>query len=253
MDGVTGKIIVSFLRPLWTRDRKDVAGAVGTDLTLDQMADIVERVKIADTGFAFLAMSNGNVLAVNARAGEKTLGISNSSPFGVLTARCARAVRSAIAALPLDQDNDGVIQTISLNQNGESVPYIVVLKQLQPTNLWTVGPITQETMSVGVVVPEREIYAALYAAQDSISAATNRILIYQIIAIIVSMLIVFARRLRNFQADHGWAERACRCGPAPADEGLFGPRERSHTRRGRRGRRRLQPNGGGDQLPHGEP
>ena len=43
------------------------------------MADIVQRVKIADTGFAFLAMSNGNVLAVTPE-GEKTLGISNSSP-----------------------------------------------------------------------------------------------------------------------------------------------------------------------------
>ncbi len=189
MDGVTGKIIVSFLRPVWTRDRKDLAGAVGTDLTLDQMADIVERVKIADTGFAFLAMSNGNVLAVTPE-GEKTLGISNSSP-SVFDRSLRKSGQKSIAALPLDQDNDGVIQTISLNQNGESVPYIVVLKKLQPTNMWTVGPITQETMSVGVVVPEREIYAALYAAQDSISAATNRILIYQIIAIIVSMLIVF--------------------------------------------------------------
>jgi phosphoserine phosphatase RsbU/P len=189
MDGVTGKIIVSFLRPVWTRDRKDLAGAVGTDLTLDQMADIVERVKIAETGFAFLAMSNGNVLAVTPE-GEKTLGISNSSP-SVFDRSLRKSNQSAIVSLPLDQDNDSVIQTILLDQAGERVPYIVVLKKLQPTNMWSTGPITREAMSVGVVVPEREIYAALYAAQNSISAATNRILIYQIIAIFVSMLIVF--------------------------------------------------------------
>ena len=47
---------------------------VGADLTLDQLAEIVESVKIAETGFGFLAMSNGNVLAVTP-AGEKTLGI----------------------------------------------------------------------------------------------------------------------------------------------------------------------------------
>jgi sigma-B regulation protein RsbU (phosphoserine phosphatase) len=190
MDGVTGKIIVSFMRPVWTRDRKDLAGVIGADLTLDQMADIVQSVKIADTGFAFLAMSNGNVLAVTP-AGEKTLGISNSSP-SVFDRSLHKSSQAAIASLPLDQANDGVIQTISLDHQGEKLNYIIVLKQLKPTNMWTAGPITKETMTVGIVVPEREIYATLIATQDSISQATNRILLYQLAAIIVALLIVFA-------------------------------------------------------------
>jgi len=190
MDGVTGKLIVSFMRPVWTKDRTDVAGVVGADLTLDQMADIVQSVKIADTGFAFLAMSNGNVLAVTPE-GEKTLGISNSSP-SVFDRSLRKSTQPAIAGLPLDQVNDGVVQTITLDQNGQEVKYIVVLQTLQPTNMWnTSGPIRRESMSVGIVVPEHEIYAALYAAQASISDATNRILIYQIAAIVVSLLIVF--------------------------------------------------------------
>ncbi|TIV90621.1 MAG: HAMP domain-containing protein, partial [Mesorhizobium sp.] len=85
-----------------------------------------------------------------------------------------------------------VIQHIMLDNNGERVPYIVVLKRLKPTNLWSSGPIKSETMSVGIVVPEREIYASLFAAQQSISRATNRILLFQVGAIIVSLLIVFA-------------------------------------------------------------
>ncbi|MET0166909.1 MAG: SpoIIE family protein phosphatase [Vicinamibacterales bacterium] len=190
MDGVTGKLIVSFMRPVWTKDRTDLAGVVGADLTLDQMADIVQSVRIADTGFAFLAMSNGNVLAVTPE-GEQTLGISNSSP-SVFDRSLRESTQPAIASLPLDQDNDGVVQTITLNHDGENVRYIVILKKLRPTNMWnSSGPIRRETMSVGIVVPERVIYAALYAAQASISDATNRILIYQIAAIIVSLLIVF--------------------------------------------------------------
>lgn len=189
-DGVTGKLIVSFMRPVWTKDRTDVAGVVGTDLTLDQMADIVQSVRIAETGFAFLAMSNGNVLAVTPE-GEKTLGIGNSSP-SVFDRSLRKSIQPAIAGLPLDQKNDGTVQTITLDNNGEEVKYIVVLQTLQPTNMWnTSGPARREIMSVGIVVPEREIYAALYAAQASISAATDRILIYQIAAIIVSLLIVF--------------------------------------------------------------
>jgi len=191
MDGVTGKLIVSFFRPVWMKDRKGIAGVVGADLTLDQMADIVQSVRIAETGFAFLAMSNGNVLAVTPE-GEKTLGIKNSNP-SVFDRSIRKSAQPAIASLPLDQNNDGAIQRIMLNEGDESVPYIVVLEKLQPTNMWSSsGPIQREAMSVGIVVPEREIYASLLAAQESISQATNRILTYQVIAIIVSLLIVFA-------------------------------------------------------------
>ena len=35
-------------------------------------------------------------------------------------------------------------------------------------------------MSLGIVVPEREIYASLYCRAGQISQATNRILLYQI-------------------------------------------------------------------------
>lgn len=190
MDGITGKIIVSFMRPVWNRARTDLAGVVGADLTLDQMAEIVESVKIADTGFAFLAMSNGNVLAVTP-AGEKTLGIGNSSP-SVFDRSLSKSTQAAIASLPLDQDNDGAIQTISLDHEGEKVNYIVVLKKLNPTNMWSAGPIIEETMTVGIVVPEHEIYATLIATQNAISQATDRILLYQLAAIIVALMIVFA-------------------------------------------------------------
>lgn len=195
-DAITGKLIVSFFNPLWTKDRTGVAGTAGADITLDQLAEIVENVKIAGTGFGFLTMSNGNVVAINP-AGETIIGLKSSSDTGTqgvtgLERSLRNSTQPAITSLPLDKNNDGVIQHIMLDNQGESVPYIVVLKRLRSTNLWSSGPIKPETMSVGIVVPEREIYAALFAAQDGISRATNRILIYQIIAIAVSLLIVFA-------------------------------------------------------------
>ena len=195
-DAITGKLIVSFFRPLWTQDRSDIAGTVGTDITLDQLIEVVQSVKVAESGFGFLTMSNGNVLAVN-KTSEKTLGIeaaSGASGQGVTGVE--RSLRSstqpAIASLSLDQANDDVIQHIFLDEAGEKVPYLVVLKRLKPTNFWSGGPVQSETMSVGIVVPEREIYASLIAAQDNISAATNRIVIYQILAILLCMLVVLA-------------------------------------------------------------
>ena len=193
-DAITGKLIVSFFHPLWTADRRDVAGIAGADITLDQLAEIVEHVKVAETGFGFLAMSNGNVAAIN-RTGEKIIGLraatdaTNQGVTGV-DRSLRNSSQKAIASLPLDAD--GVIHHISLRENGEDVPYLVVTKQLRPSNLWVNGPVQREVMSLGIVVREHEIYASLIAAREQIARATNRILLYQILAVLVSLLIVAA-------------------------------------------------------------
>jgi len=193
-DAITGKLIVSFFHPLWTPDRHGVAGAAGADITLTQLAEIVENVKVAQSGFGFLTMSNGNVVAINP-VGEKIIGLrasNDAAAKGVtgLDRSLRNSVQKAITTLPLDAD--GVIQHISLDEQGEKVPYLVVVKQLHATNLWVEGPVQREVMSLGIVVPEREIYASLIAAKEEISRATNRILLYQIMAVLVSLMIVTA-------------------------------------------------------------
>jgi sigma-B regulation protein RsbU (phosphoserine phosphatase) len=191
-DAITGKLIVSFFRPLWSSDRRRVAGVAGADITLEQMAEIVEHVKVAESGFGFMAMSDGNVVAINP-IGEKVMGLHASSEAGSqgvtgLDRSLRRSTQPAIASLPLERD--GLLQHVLLAEDGEEVPYLVLLKQLQPTNLWVSGPVRRETMQLGIVVPEREIYASLFAAQAGISRATKRILIYQILALFVSLLFV---------------------------------------------------------------
>ncbi|MBP1861744.1 SpoIIE family protein phosphatase [Rhizobium herbae] len=191
-DAITGRLIVSFFQPLWSGGGKRVAGAAGADITLDQLAQIVENVKVADHGFGFLTMSDGNVVAINP-VGEKVIGLrassdTNSAGVTGVERSLRKSGQPAIAQLPLGQD--GLLQHILLNENGEKVPYLVVVKSLEPTNLWGSGPVRRETMSLGIVVPEREIYASLFAAQAKISQATNRILIYQILALLVSLVFV---------------------------------------------------------------
>ncbi|MCA0338579.1 MAG: cache domain-containing protein, partial [Proteobacteria bacterium] len=135
LDGITGKIIVSFFQPLTTPDRKDLNGIVGVDLTLDQLADIVKSVKIAETGFAFLSMSNGNVLAVT-EDGEKTLGVKINNESG-FDRRLAHSSQAAIAGLAMPSSPETVLTTLTLKENGEDVPYVVLLKQLNAENLYT--------------------------------------------------------------------------------------------------------------------
>ncbi|HTJ57165.1 MAG TPA: SpoIIE family protein phosphatase [Devosiaceae bacterium] len=186
-DGVTGKTIVSFFQPLLTPDRKDVDGVVGVDLTLDQMAQIIETVKIADTGFAFLAQSNGNVLAVTP-AGQRTLGITtDSSGFSRLL---SGSNQPGIAKLNLPADGTPLMRHVALEQNGRAVPYVVVMKRLSPTNLYSgKGPVTADALSLGLMVPEGEIYASLTAAQAEISDSARGIIALQIGAVLLSLLL----------------------------------------------------------------
>ena len=195
VDAITGQWVVTLFNPLYNAARSDVAGGVAVDITLDQLVDLVESVNIAETGFGFLAMSNGNVLATS-ELGEQTLGLvaADASGQGVtgVDRLLGRSTQAAIASLELPSDQTTVLKHIFLEQDGEQVPYLVVLKQLRPSNLWNGESIVAETMSLGFVVSEREIYQSLISVQENISDATTRIVNYQIIILLVSLLIVLA-------------------------------------------------------------
>ena len=229
---------------------------VAVDITLDQLASLVESVNIAETGFGFLAMGNGNVIATN-KVGEQTLGLVSSDVSGQGVTGVIRSLKDsnqeAIKTLALPSDGGTVIKHIFLKKDGEEVPYLVVLKQLTPTNLWSGADIAKETMSLGFVVSEREIYASLIAAQDNISKSTSRIVNYQILAFLVSLIIVFfavfaisGRITAGLSALAGAARRL--------ENKDYSVRVDIPTaRRGRRGRPRLQPDGRGNQLSHRKP
>jgi len=193
IDSTSGSMVVSYFDPLYTPDRKAIAGGVAVDLTLDQLVNLVESVNIAETGFGFLATSNGNVLATNA-LGERTLGLSASDVGGQGVTGVTRSLRAsgqaAIAGLELPQGRDTVLRHIFLEEKGEKVPYLVVLKQLAPSNLWNGKSIVAETMTLGFVVSERDIYHSLFSAQANISNATRNIVNYQVLVILASLLAV---------------------------------------------------------------
>ena len=194
VDAITGILIVSFFHPLWTADRTDVAGMVAVDITLDQLTSLVESITIADTGFGYLLMSNGNVIAIN-ESGEATIGLVASEGGGQGVTGIDRSIRSsihpAIADMQLPTGSDVTIQHLTLDQSGEDTDYLIVQKQLRPTNLWNLDGIGKENMTVGFVVSEEEVYQLLTAVESGISDATSRIYNLQIAVLLVSLLIVF--------------------------------------------------------------
>jgi sigma-B regulation protein RsbU (phosphoserine phosphatase) len=148
IDAITGKLIVSFFRPLWTADRKDVAGMTAADVTLEQLAEIVEGVRLADTGFAFLAQSDSNVIAVKSE-NEARLGLKIGSAAGQgvtgLNRKLSESTQAGVAGLALPSDEKTIFATIMIQENGVDVPYLVALHRLSGVNLWDAGKIRGHT------------------------------------------------------------------------------------------------------------
>lgn len=192
LDAGGGGAVLTVFQPLWDRERERFAGAVGADITLDQIIREVQDLRLAETGFAFLAQENGNVFAVNP-AGKQRLGLreaSGSSGGGVdifqqfLRDSSDPAIRAL--ALPL---GDAVDYRDPVEIAGED--HVVVLKRLDPANAWSGGAeIEPERWTLGFVVPAAEIYAPLHAAQATIRASTRGILVSQAAIMLVALAVV---------------------------------------------------------------
>ncbi|MES0884494.1 SpoIIE family protein phosphatase [Roseibium sp. SCP14] len=195
IDAITGAKIVSFFFPLWTQDRSDVAGMTAVDITLDQLSSLVENVKIAETGFGFLTSSAGNVLAVS-DAGASALGLVSVGGEGQGVTGINRFLSQSrypeVANLVLPHNTGTVIDNINLGgENGKADEgYIVVLKELAPINLWDGEKIVAENLTLGFMVANDEIYAPLTAVRQELSEATQRIVSWQVAALLVSLMIV---------------------------------------------------------------
>lgn len=195
-DAITGNMIVTFFHPLWNKERTDCAGAVAVDITLEQLADLVDTVRVAETGFGFLASSDGNVLAVP-QQGERTLGIkmeNDSTTAGVtnMVRKLNKSLYRDVAALKLPTGVETIIERVQLKSGAARTPYLMVLRRLPEMNLWADNKIGSDHLVLGFVVPERELYASLYAAEGKMEAATTRIRNWQIAILVFSLALVLS-------------------------------------------------------------
>lgn len=196
VDATTGNLIVSYFNPLYNKDRTDVAGMIGIDITLQQLTELVGGVKIADTGFAFLSQQNGNILTVNA-AGEALLGLQSQNATGAGVTGIDRSLAKSrfpdIANLKMPPPGTTTITHVDVERDGKTEGLLVALKPLEPLNMWQPNAgIAAERLMLGFVVPDREIYASLYAAQGQINNATSRIVTGILISVLTFLVLVLA-------------------------------------------------------------
>ncbi len=190
-DAGGGGLVTTFFHPLWSPDRKTFAGAVGIDLTLNQIVDYIKDQKLYDSGFAFLAQSSGNVLAVNAD-GERLLGLRQAKGaigggVDVLSRSLSASAHRSVAELQLPQ-RDGATYT-EIGIDGQI--HVVVLQRMAPFEIWPgqlgIGP---EHWTLGLVVPAREIFESLTKARAAIDESVTSIFAQQTVITLLTLLSV---------------------------------------------------------------
>ncbi len=204
LDAAGGGIIVSCFHPLWEENYTAFGGAAATDFSLSNIVDLIQGVKLAKTGFAFIAQSKGNVLAVH-EAGEKVLGVtlktenekgSTAEEEGVnlLDRNLNKSAQAAIRSLPLPLPRDDKIHMHS-NINlavtgGGQEEHVIVMKRMPPFLTYTGNSIKQESWILGFVVPENEIYEALIETKKSLENTVANTLVSQIFVALASLALV---------------------------------------------------------------
>jgi sigma-B regulation protein RsbU (phosphoserine phosphatase) len=190
-DAGGGGLVMTIFHPLWTKDRQGIAAAFGLDLTLTQIIKYIQDVKLAETGFAFLAQANGNVVAVN-ESGATRLGLqakADKQGLELLQRLLKDSKEPQVAAIELPKDA-GVQYLDEVQIGGE--PHIMVLQQLATFQTLNDGKLAPENWTLGFVVPKKEIYASLYAAQRAIEESRTSIVTSQAFIAIGSILVLMA-------------------------------------------------------------
>lgn len=178
-DAAGGGLVMTAFHPLWSKDRQSFAGMTALDLTLAQLVASIKDVKLAQTGFAFLAQTDGNVLAVN-DSGARKLGIESATnkaePGAAFLKRYLKDSKDTqVSELVLPKDANVDYHDIMIA--GE--PHIIVLQRLKPVNSFSNSAISTEYWTLGFVVPKSEMYASLYAARAAIQQTQTSIVTSQ--------------------------------------------------------------------------
>ena len=188
LDAAGGGIIVSVFHPVWKwhpDKHATFAGAAAMDFSLEDIVDLVRDVKLAKSGFAFITQSDGNVMAINA-SGESVLGlktISSASGVNMQKRELGQSSQANVRDLQLPQDDQvHSKQLVLVNAQGHQDPYILTTLRLPSVQMWensgvsSAARIRDEFWTLGFVVPEKEIYESLTAAQSEIKSTLRGIL-----------------------------------------------------------------------------
>lgn len=164
-------IVMTMFYPLWDSEENEFAGAVALDLSLDKIIEDVLAIRVAETGFAFLMNSTGEIIAMPDE-GYALLGIEQEAiPHGGLVFTSGLIENSSETAVrELAQtilNNDEGITDLHLSGDppGPGNGHLVSFASLPPL---ANNRYEEDVWKVGVVVPEAEILQIVQSTERAI-------------------------------------------------------------------------------------
>ncbi len=184
-------IVMTMFYPLWDKDKNDFAGAIGLDLSLDKIIEDVLSIRVAETGFAFLINSNGEVIAMP-EEGYALLGIEQAEiQRGGLTftsGLVADARETAVKQFSstLLTENEGIYE-LNLTENATlDNGHLISFASLPPLSN---NQYEEDIWKLAVVVPEAEILQIVQSTEAAITNNSRQVSFFSLLLVVASLII----------------------------------------------------------------
>ena len=199
-------LVVSMFYPLWNKQTKTFAGAVGADITLNKIIENVLSFKVAQTGFAFLMNGQGEVVAMP-ETGFKLFGINLTETQqgslryyrGALATSDNPVVKQMADAVLANEK--GILKLNFSTADGQPRQELISYASLPALSN---NRYESDRWKIVIAVPEAEIFAALNATDAAITAERFRISAFSLGIVVVFLglvTIISARFSRNATRD----------------------------------------------------
>jgi sigma-B regulation protein RsbU (phosphoserine phosphatase) len=184
-------LVVTMFYPLWDKEAMEFAGAVGADITLNNIIEHVLSTQVARTGFAFLTNGKGEIIAMP-EAGNRLFGVDlKERELGNLAYYTGALSESRIPAVQRMATNlvarpDGVYK-LNLDAKTETITdnYLVAFASLPPLSD---SQYQENRWHLAIVVPEGETFEVLYETDAAIKEKSTTIGVISL-AMVVGLLI----------------------------------------------------------------
>lgn len=193
-DGGTGNIIMTLRQPVWNRDRNEFRGAISIDVEIEKIISYVKNIKLANTGFAYISLSNGNIFAVN-NEGAKALGLKSIEDstikneevgYNPMNRFLKESKYKAVQDIALPKENNKITRS---KINIEDKKYILIQKNLKNLDTWNQDKgFYTDAWTLGFVIPEEEIFSSYYHAREKINDIRDSIVLNQFFIIALTIL-----------------------------------------------------------------
>ena len=185
-------IVMTMFYPLWDSENDEFAGAIGLDLSLDKIIEDVLSIRVAETGFAFLVNSSGEVIAMP-EEGYALLGIEQEEILhgnltfqsGLIETASKPEVQQFAQTLLTQSEGIYEVQLADESEEGENA-HLISFASLPPLSN---NQYDEDIWKMAVVVPEAEILQIVRSTENAIVTSSNQATFVSLLLVVTFLLI----------------------------------------------------------------